>query len=91
VYRLDIIVGAKEVQRFLMEQSVGLGSAELDRMLEGPEENRGPLARMYVKAKSQWEGLLNGLGLDLKDGRYGLNPELAALEKYKPSSWRWFF
>jgi hypothetical protein len=89
--RLDIIVGAKEVQRFFMEQSMGLGSAELDRMLEAPEENRESLGRMYVKAKSQWEGLLRGLGLDLKDERYGLNPELAALEKYKPSSWRWFF
>jgi len=91
VYRLDIIVGAKEVQRFFMEQSMGLGSAELDRMLEGPEENREPLGRMYVKAKSQWEGLLRGLGLDLKDRRYGLNPELAALEKYRPTTWRWFF
>ena len=91
LYRLDIIVGAKEVQRFFMEQSMGLGSAELDQMLEDPEENREPLGRMYVKAKSQWEGLLRGLGLDLRDGRYGLNPELAALEKYKPSTWRWFF
>jgi hypothetical protein len=74
-----------------MEQSMGLGSAELDRMLEDPEKNREILGRMFVKAKSQWEGLLRGLGLDLKDGRYGLNPELAALEKYKPSTWRWFF
>jgi hypothetical protein len=89
--RLDIIVGAKDVQRFFMEQSMGLGSAELDRMLMDPEKNREPLGRMYVKAKSQWEGLLRGLGLDMKDGMYGLNPELAALEQYKPSTWRWFF
>jgi hypothetical protein len=88
---LEIIIGSKEVQRFFMEQSMGLGSAELDRMLEAPEENRESLGRMYVKAKSQWEGLLRGLELDLKDERYGLNPELAALEKYKPSSWRWLF
>jgi hypothetical protein len=91
VYRLDIIVGTKEVQCFFMKQSMGLGYAELDRMLEDPEENREPLGRMYVKPKSQWEGLLRGLGLDMKDGRYGLNPELAALEKYRPSKWRWFF
>jgi len=91
VYRLDLIVGAKEVQRFLMEQSMGLGAAEMDRMLEDPEENKEPLGRMYVKARSQWRGLLRGLRLDLKDARYGLNPELAALEKYRPSTWRWFF
>jgi len=91
LYRLDIIVGVMEVQRFFMEQSMGLGSAGLDRMLDDPEANGEPLGRMYVKSKSQWEGLLRGLGLDLKDGRYGLNPELAALEKYKPSIWRWFF
>jgi hypothetical protein len=91
LYRLEIIVGAKEVQRYFMEQSMGLGYAELDRMLEDPEKNREPLGRMYVKAKSQWEGLLRGLGLDMRDGRYGLNAELAALEKYKPSTWRWFF
>ncbi len=91
LYRLETLVGSKQVQRFFMEQSMGLGSAELDRMLEDPEEKREPLGRMYVKTKSQWEGLLRGLGLDLKDGRYGLNPELAALEKYKPKTWRWFF
>jgi hypothetical protein len=91
VYRLEIIVGTKEVQRFFMEQSMGLGYAELDRMLEDPEKNREPLGRMYVKAKSQWEGLLRGLGRDMKDGRYSLIPELAALEKYKPSTWRWFY
>ena len=89
--RLDIIVGTKDVQRFFMEQSMGLGSADLDGMLKDPEKNREPLGRMYVKAKSQWEGLLRGLGLDMKEGRYGLNPELAALERYKPSTWRWFF
>jgi hypothetical protein len=89
--RLDIIVGTREVQRFFMEQSMGLRAAELDRMLEDPEENREPLGRMYVKATSQWEGLLRGLGLDMKDWRYGLNPELAALEKYKPRTWRWFY
>jgi hypothetical protein len=91
MYGLDMIVGTKEVQRLFMEQSMGLGYAELDRMLEDPEKNGEPLGRMYVKAKAQWEGLLGGLGLDMKDGRYGLNPELAALEKYEPSTWRWFF
>ena len=70
---------------------MGFGSAELDRMLEDPEANREPLGRMYVKAKLQWEGLLRGLGLDLKNGRYCLEPELAALEKYKQSTWRWLF
>ncbi|MCU0665465.1 MAG: hypothetical protein MUC50_24470 [Myxococcota bacterium] len=67
--RLDIIVGTEEVQRFFMEQSMGLGYAELDRMLEDTEKNREPLGRMYVKARSQWEGLLRGLGLDMKEER----------------------
>jgi hypothetical protein len=91
IYRLDIIVGTMDVQRYFMEQSMGIEYAEMDRMLGDQEKNREPLGRMFVKAKAQWEGLLRSLRLDIKDGRYGLNPELVALEKYKPSIWRWFF
>jgi len=91
VYSLDIIVGTKEVQRHFMEQSMGLGYTDMDMMLGDTENNREPLGRMYVKAKAQWEGLLRGLKLDMNDAKYSLHPELAALEKYKPSIWRWFF
>ncbi|MBN1653294.1 MAG: hypothetical protein JXA30_05905 [Deltaproteobacteria bacterium] len=91
IYSLDIIVGTMDVQRYFMEQSMGIEYAEMDRMLGDQEKNKEPLGRMFVKAKAQWEGLLKSLRLDIKDGRYGLNPELVALEKYKPSIWRWFF
>jgi len=91
IYSLNIIVGTTEVQRYFMEQSMGIEYSEMDRMLRDQEKNREPLGRMFVKAKAQWEGLLKSLKLDIKDGRYSLNPELAALEKYKPSIWKWFF
>jgi hypothetical protein len=74
-----------------MEQSMGLGSAALEQMLENPEKNRKPLGKMYVKTKAQWEGLVSGVGLDREQQKNSLDAQLAALAKYRPSTWRWFY
>ena len=93
VFALDLLVGSRNVQRYLMQETLGLDILTVDHMIINHGKHPEEMSRLYRGTVKQWNGLLKALKLHdtyYNEERHGLIPEIKSISGYG-KRWYWPF